>query len=661
MSAARWTRHVDVIIGYAGWADDELYAGWVRQTRVIRGIDPDPRTGERRAPPDFTAARGVCAARTRELIDAIAQAYRSVDVPAPADPEFCRIFLGAFRGLTTERDYLPAEGAELPEPPPTFDDASTPAERERQAIAHATRETARRVAAIRRRWHPTWSAAQYVAADGVPAIVDVYRARIGWDGTVYPGGIAESADTWLAHHRGDDARAHRLPESDARRGWRPAPTAGVSAPWTGNDFFIRHKCDRRTRSECEGWHAYVLPAPVMEWSVWCEIADALERRSAQDVMRDAWRWIAHRNIEELKANNMATSEVTDLINQANVDAAKIQQENGLRESARWLEVLGSGAMVAGPYGAIVGTIIKAIATILEAVPIAAGYSLDVWNRRVPAFSRPHLTGSVEREPTHNVEEPPGFVRAVRGRLTIRYPERDAEAMRVQVNGGVWRPSGWSGELPAGVYEVNVEQPGRLPSRLTVRVTAGEEQVMQLRPLARPQNARERERVIADEAERAAAEKIQAEKEREQREQDARERATRRTKSETATGPETTQPGVIAIETPRGAPPGARVRVLSTDGTRELLPWSDPPVSLSVVPGTYRIEWAEAGGVAAARDVIVESLARVAVNLWASRARVSELARKIVTVAAATGAVGVAVYAVQRSRRATSSGEPSASR
>lgn len=700
----RWARHVDVVVDYAGWADDELYAGWVRQTRVIRGLAADPVTGETRAAPDFNASRGECVSRVRELINAVAQAYRAIDIPAPADPDFARIYLGAFRGVSSFRPYLPTEGAELPEPQPRYEEAVTAGERETLRSRYESRETARRLAAVRRTWDPVLANVRYVSANGAPAEVTFRRAGITWDGNVFLGGLAESADAWLQQHADEDARAHRHAWPRGAGGWQAAPSPAQAAPWRGTDLFIHHQCDRRQLGNCQWWHAYVLPSPAMEWELWCEIADALERRSAQDILRDVWRYTAARNVAELRANNMATSEVEDLLGQADLDVAKIQQENDLRTAAKWIDTVSSFAMAAGPYGAIVGAILKGLAAILDAIPIAYGFNLDAWDRTAPAFSKTSISGQSGEEPTHAVELPPRFMRAPRGTLKILYPERDAERMRVQVNGGVWRPFGWSGELPAGVrterrvveYEINVEQPGRIPSRITARVWADEETVIQLHPLRKPPTARERQEQMDRENAQAEADKVLKDKQREEREAtEARKRDERQRKKHAndatpekpaplpdatepkvstpgtttpgtttpgTTTPGTTTPGTtapppgaIVIEAPRGAPPGARVRVLSTDGARELLPWSTPPVSLAVAPGTYRLEWSEAGRDASTRDIAVVSLTRVAVNLWASRGRVREIARKVGTVVVAAGAAGAAVYAVRRYQRRAVSG------
>lgn len=684
----RWARHVDVVMDLAGWADDELYAGWVRQTRVIRGLEADPVTKETRAAPDFNRSRGECVSRVRELINAVAQAYRAIDIPAPADPEFARLFLGAFRGVTAYREYLPMEGAELPEPQPRYEEAFTAGERETLRTRYEARETNRRLAAARRYWDRVLSGVRYVTDEGTPASVDFHRAYIDWDGNVFPGGLAESADPWLQQHADEDARAHRHAWPRGPGGWEGASAQAQAAPWKGTDLFIRHQCDRRRVGGCQWWHAYVLPSPAMEWELWCEIADALERRSAQDILRDVWRYTAARNVAELRANNMATSEVEDLLGQADLDAAKIQQENGLREAAKWIDTVSSFAMAAGPYGAIVGAILKGIAVILDAIPIAYGFNLDVWDRRTPAFSKVSISGQPGEEPSHAVELPPRFMRAPRGRLKILYPERDAERMRVQVNGGVWRPFGWTGELPAGVrseqraveYEINVEQPGRIPTRITARVWADEETVIQLHPLQKPQTARDRQEQTDRENAQAEADKVLKDKQREEQEATAARKREERQRKKHANDPTpekpgplpdstttpatpttpttpTTPPGAIVIEAPSGAPPGARVRVLTTDGARELLPWSTPPVSLAVAPGTYRLEWSEAGRDASTRDVVVVSLARTAVSLWASRGRVREIARKVGAVIAATGAVGAAVYAVRRYQRDAVSGAP----
>ena len=548
--SAVWQEQLDVVTEFAGWSDEELFAAWVQRTRVVRGLDADPATGQLRAVPDITAPRGVWTARVRELVHAVQQAYLCIDTPAPADPEFCGLFLGAFGGVSGDSLLYRAEGegAELPEPPPAFDDAATPDERVRLHGAHELREQRRRSAAARRSWRSVWSGLTYVGG-GDPAVVSMQRTWIDWNGALQARSL-DSVDVFL--QRGGDIGAHRW----SGEPMTPAPGARVSSPWTGGDLFVRHECAlRMDAGDCTRWQDEVFPAPAMEWRLWSEIADALERRSATDVMRDAWRWTTARNVAQLLASGLATSEVTDMIGQADIAAAEIQQNNDIREIARWTSIIGDAAMAAGPYGAIVGAVLKAIAAILEAVPVAYGVGLDVWERRTPAFSTHRLTGRPGRAPTQTLERPPGFGRALRGRLQILYPVMDATRLRVKVNDGVWRPHHWEDEVPIGEngygeYQVDVEQPGRVPSRITARVRAGELTVVQLQPLRRIQTQGDRERQMRQADEDAEADKVLAEKLR----QMEAERQAAEQKPSKRPGPKGPPSKSADVETPVKGPP-----------------------------------------------------------------------------------------------------------
>lgn len=418
---AEWERVVDSDTGFVAWRDPELFEAWKARAAELaaRGVALD-RAG------DFAAQRAAVA----ELVEAVANCYRACDVPAPCDPAYFGPFLRAANPVSTLFQYAG-------EPP----------------------------------WGGAW------IDNGVAGLYEpkatwethVDRAHIGWNGATSLGALSRDPDAFMRDH--SDGRAFWILGSRPSRDW----TQG----------FVTSACETRGgflgAGDCEAWRNYLLPPAVWEFWLWSDIQAGLAQRSAWQVQRDAWAWSLAKNLQVAGRYNIAgaRSDITRIL-EAQARRSREQIDADTRAAARGnltaMDATTALMALGGPVGALFGAVMNGLVRLLiEVLPLASGYDIDVWGRTEPTFTVFRLSGTAAAPPTHDVPAPPGFARKPRGVVKVLLPANIPTA-RASVDGGESHPSYLERSLPEGLHQLTATAEGYIPTARTVRVVAGREEL-----------------------------------------------------------------------------------------------------------------------------------------------------------------------------------------
>lgn len=417
----QWERVVDSDTGFVAWRDPELFDAWKARAAELaaQGVALD-RTG------DFAAQR----ARVVELVEAIANVYRACDVPAPCDPAYFGPFLRAANPVSTLFQYAGEPG-----------------------------------------WGGSWingpSAGLFQPVATWRTAVD--RAFIGWDGVPVVAALSRDPDAFMG--AGPNGRAFWILGPRAARDW----TQG----------YVTSSCETRGgflgAGDCEAWANTLLPPAVWEWWMWSDIQAALSTRSAWEVQRDAWAWSIAKNLQVAGRYNIAgaRADITRILEERarrSPEQIEADTRSAARSGLSYLDATTGLMALGGPVGALFGAIANGLTRLLvEFLPMASGYDVDVWNRVEPTFTVFRLSGTAAAPPTHDVAAPSGFARKPRGVVKVLLPSGIPSA-RASVDSGEWQPSYLERSLPEGLHYLRAEAEGYVPTARTVRVVAGREEL-----------------------------------------------------------------------------------------------------------------------------------------------------------------------------------------
>lgn len=359
--------------GFVHWCDLELADNWFR--RAMQLTD-DARTAEVDALPYFEQNR-----RVREAIAALLNGYRALDLPCVIDP--------GLRGVV-ERD--------------TDGQAVNPCDSKRWGA-----------------WAREHGA--YLVGGGACVIVrervifradSTYDERMTFASECEPDGTPSDAN-WSRHYGLRNGR------------------------WCWDSWAFADTCLHRggflQAGECEDAVSHFLPPLRFYWDWVREISRSCVRRGPARVLVEALRYALMRNARESLRlrDRMTANERRDTAGQfaaleriAREDLAKAQDNQSRVEEffaggGAGGVVVGAQALVAGPVGAIMGAVLYGIArAVFGWLPAAVAHNLDVFGRDQPVFERNVITADVTKAPTadeprrgaptHDVPEPPGFVR-----------------------------------------------------------------------------------------------------------------------------------------------------------------------------------------------------------------------------------------------------------
>lgn len=418
---AVWERVVDSDSGFVAWRDPELFEAWkARAASLAReGFALDRGA-------DFATQRGHVAA----LVEAVANAYRACDVPAPCDPGYFGPFLRAANPISTLFRYAG-------EPPWGGDWIDRPTAGLYQPVA-------------------TWE-------------TRVDRSGIGWDGVARVESLTRDPDAFM--RAGDNGRAFWILGPRSARDW--------------SQGFVTSSCATRggflALGDCESWGNTLLPPAVWEFWLFADIANALAERSAWQVQRDAWAWSVQKNLQVAARYNIAgaRADITRIL-EAQARRTPEQIEADTRAAARgqltFVDATTGLMALGGPVGALMGAIVNGLTRLLvEVLPLASGYDVDVWGRTEPTFTVFRLSGTAAAPPSHDVPEPAGFVRRPRGTVKVLLPANIPSA-RVTIDDGEGHPAYVERALPEGLHELKVSAEGYVSTARTVRVVAGREEL-----------------------------------------------------------------------------------------------------------------------------------------------------------------------------------------
>ncbi len=366
--------------GFAHWADFELADAWFRRAMELtdaaheREVDALPYMQQR--------------ARVREALEALMQGYRALDLPCVTDPELRTV---------VERDY----GGPQVSPCDT------------------------------KRW-ATWARdhGAYLFQGGAWCVIVRERYRFVADSTVRDMGFANECEADGTPKDDDWERVYGL--KNGRWSWDS---------WAFADNCL-HRGGFLQTGACEDAVSYLLPLLKLYWN-WCrEISRACVRRGPARVLVESVRYALLRNAREAQRLGVLTSPrasagaeaaVAGLVGLAAIDLAHAQDGGeffsrpvqGAPGNATPDEMMGAVAgaatLVGGPGAGLALGILYGVARLLVGwLPAAVAHNYDVFGRDQPVFERNFLTSDptvapTDAEPrrgapTHDVPEPPGFVR-----------------------------------------------------------------------------------------------------------------------------------------------------------------------------------------------------------------------------------------------------------
>lgn len=360
-----WSRIVDGDRGVVQWADVELF-----DACVARGVELTSEAEQRRldARP-FSEQR----AAVREAWRMCSAAYRALDLPAAADYEYLRRKLGAYNA-TDEADEQ-----RIPGDPRGVGD-----------------------------WYLAGARLGYVGAERSDN-VEVATCGLHWD-TSEPILTALDADpAWWVDRGSAEGYARALEVQS-----RPGDTWAVG--YVSNDCVLRPNA----LGACDRYTVRFLPPALWEFWLVGSLLRSLQERGAMGVILQSRAYALARNISTARVYGVlqGREDFSALGPEADRALAVAREGTGQADAAIdiLLSVAGAAVALGGPAGVWIGGIIAFEAGVMwlftNVFPQAVAHGRDGLGRELPAMTKWRISGGVgEGEPpTHQVQEPPGFVR-----------------------------------------------------------------------------------------------------------------------------------------------------------------------------------------------------------------------------------------------------------